>query len=141
MINERTELHLCPNVEVCLVDQQRRSYACAEGYAGPLCATCDAEGFAMEGFECVKCGSDLEGWITIGLTAVFAAGVMFYISVVRKPDRFSYWGVVVKIGLGYTQYLTIMGIFKARGTQTFRRYVQYASTASGDVLGSSAVQC
>ncbi|RYE99127.1 MAG: hypothetical protein EOO41_01490 [Methanobacteriota archaeon] len=64
-----------------------------------------------------------------------------YLTVLRKVDPKSQTSIVMRITLTYLQMLGTLGIFKARGTATFRAVLGAADSVSTSILSSSPVAC
>ena len=102
---------------------------------------CDVDGsnHIRSGGFCIMCAAR---WFTISATiALFIAllfATMFYVFEhdFTPADKTDKTGVTCKMIMSYSQMLSILGIFKARGTALFRLIITFPSQVGGGGLSS-----
>jgi len=135
----------CLNDACCIIDQNSTSVSCAFGYESVLCGACDLKGlgYIRNGIVCTKC----DPWfINMVVSAYIAASYVSYILYVVAFQDFSSESdqrpVVLKIAMSFSQMLSVLGIFKARGTEVFNEIVQGpAKIAGGGVSSAVNLKC
>ena len=140
-----TELVACVNPAACTVDSATRTYACAAGHSGVMCAVCRHDlRYARNGDGCSRCSSPLTNWILLGCAAAVATVALFYIALFLRFRQASERRVVWRIAVNFLTALTSLGIFTARGTATFRAVFGFmtAAVAPGSgVMDLAPVAC
>lgn len=141
-IDENAEFHECFNEEACIVDPAMRTSECRFGYGGPLCGVCDAENdFARQGPKCIECWPVVTNIILLGIGAtLFLAGIT-YVAVIRQWDHEERAPVAFRITMNFVQALGALGIYKARGTETFRMIFGFAEAVGSSFFAASPLQC
>ena len=143
-----TKLYPCANAEACLAPPKSAlAVMCSEGYMGPLCGACDLveHNYIRNGDRCVECAHPA---VNILLTLCFGLGLIGLMGyyVVLKPldagSRDDQTGVTLKLLMGYSQMLSVLGVFKAKGTAMFRKIAQWPATiGGGGVTSALFVKC
>ncbi|RYE99029.1 MAG: hypothetical protein EOO41_01640, partial [Methanobacteriota archaeon] len=141
-IGPELDIYPCWNDAACVFDASARTFACAHGYSGPLCGVCDASAnYVQQGEECVACPSTGVNILVFTLLLIALMVGLTYLTVIRRADPNSKIAVLVRISLTYMQMLGSLGIFKARGTATFRSVLGLADTVSTSLFASAPVAC
>lgn len=141
-IDENAEFHECFNEEACIVDSDGRRFKCREGYTGPLCGVCDpAVEYARQGPKCIPCWSTAANIAILAIGGTLFLAVMTHFVVRRKFDSQEQAPIAFRIGLNYVQALGALGIYKARGTETFRLVFGFAETVGASFFAASPLQC
>jgi len=145
-ISGETEIFMCLNPDACATDVGNITVSCNYGYSGVLCGACDLEeaGYMRSGQICRKCDSFLYNVIFVTWMGVIAIVYILYViafqnfSAKQNDQR----GVVIKIAMSFCQMLTVLGVFKARGTALFNELVQRpASIAGGGFSSALPLKC
>lgn len=142
-ISSASEFHECMIPSACTIDVSTRVFRCAEGYMGPLCAICDSEaGYAPSSTpgECVRCGPPAGNWAIVSLGGLGLLLGLIYVAVLKRPSR-NPRSIAFKIGINYVTALGSLGLFKAKGTDTFRSLVGWSETIGSSMFAGSSIQC
>jgi len=141
-----TEIFACLNEFACVTDVKNVSVSCSTGYSGALCGACDLEGqgFMRSGQLCRRCDSYIYNIIFV--SGMAAVAVVYILYVIAFQDFSSSENdqrpVVIKIAMSFCQMLTVLGVFKARGTAMFNEIVQRpASIVGGGVSSALPLKC
>ena len=144
-ISSETEMFPCLNPLSCIVDQMNRTVSCSDGYSSVLCGACVIERrFIRSGQLCRECGTFFSNALFV---AAMVIGASFYVVyVVAFQDFSSTEGdqrpIVIKIMMSFCQMLTVLGVFKARGTALFNELVQRpASIVGGGFSSALPIKC
>ena len=112
---------------------------------GPLCGACDFvhHNYIRNGDLCVECAHPVVNvllTISLGLGLV---GLMGYFVIFKDLDDSAEdkTRVTLKLLMGYNQMLSMLGVFKAKGTAMFRKIVQPATIGGGGVTSALFVKC
>ncbi|RYE99726.1 MAG: hypothetical protein EOO41_00635 [Methanobacteriota archaeon] len=136
------DVYECWNTEACDFDTSSRSFSCAHGYSGPLCGVCDASvGYVQQGAACIACPSEAVSMLVLVLLVAAILGLLVYVTVFKRADPTNQTAVLFRITVTYFQMLGSLGIFKARGTSTFRQLLGVADTVSTSLFASAPVAC
>ena len=144
-LSSETAMHACLNELACYTDVYNRTVSCNEGYSSVLCGACDLNaGFMRSGQLCRECDSFAMNvaWVV----CLILTGVGYILYVVAFQDFSSTTGderpVVIKIAMSFCQMLTVLGVFKARGTALFNELVQRpASIVGGGISAALPLKC
>lgn len=137
-ISDASEVHPCWNPTACLVNSTKRTYACADGYSGPLCGVCRlSEGFVKQVQTCANCYSHNANFVMIGLGALVILGMLVFVSYKMDWAHISPARTVFRVMVNYIATLSILtSLYTARGTPMFR--FVWSGIAAVGVPGSSA---
>ena len=145
-VSGSTEVFACLNELACVTDVENVTVACAPGYSSVICGACDLEGqgYMRSGQLCRECDALWYNMAFVGAMGLGAVGYVLY--VVAFQDFSSTAGdqrpVVIKIAMSFCQMLTVLGVFKARGTALFNELVQRpASIAGGGISSALPLKC
>ena len=146
-----TEMWECLSEDACITDAANVTVTCAEGYYGPMCGACDLHGkgggwgggYMRSGITCRKCDA---WWLNIFVVMYMAGTYVNYIFYVVAFQDFASESdqrpVVLKITMSFAQMLSVLGVFKARGTAVFNEVVQRpAKIAGGGVSSIVNLKC
>ena len=143
-----TKLYPCANTEACLAPLKSvLSVTCSKGYMGPLCGACDLieHNYMRNGDLCVECAHPAVNIILAICLTLGLIGLMGYYVVLKALDagsRDDMTGVTLKLLMGYSQMLSVLGVFKAKGTAVFREIAQWPATiGGGGVTSALFVKC
>ena len=144
-LSSETAMHACLNELACYTDVYNRTVSCNEGYSSVLCGACDLNaGYMRSGQLCRECDSFAMNvaWVV----CLILTGVGYILYVVAFQDFSSTTGderpVVIKIAMSFCQMLTVLGVFKARGTALFNELVQRpASIVGGGISAALPLKC
>ncbi|RYG57457.1 hypothetical protein EON66_00340 [archaeon] len=141
-ISDALEVHPCFNSEACEFDVQRRTFQCAVGYTGALCGVCDADDDYMRlGEKCVGCPNKGTNVFIMFLLSFALVFVLVYLVLLRKANTADTTSIIMRIALTYIQALGSLGIYKARGTETFRRAMGLAESVGASLFALGPVSC
>lgn len=123
-----TQFYPCFNREACIVNHTTFSVTCDSelGYdpKSPFCATClEDKGFVSKGNtnkECAKCLSSKTNWIILCIAVVVSIFCIFLLLRVSTGAQ-SHATIILRIFLNYIMVLGMIGKFKSRGPELFRR--------------------
>jgi hypothetical protein len=132
-----------------------REVTCRTGYTGVLCGVCETSKFYIRsGRMCRQCdeydqyiGKGMHGllnWVLTGGMLLVVLGWLIYIVAFHNFEimRGDHRSVVLKIIMSFCQMLSVLGIFKARGTAMFNEIMrQPADLAGGGISGASFLKC
>ena len=142
-IDRNTEVFECLNEESCIIHNGNwTGVTCRTGYSSVLCGACVLEeGWMRNGQICRRCEAMWFNYVFVGVLAVGALVYIFY--VIAFQDFSSMAGdqrpVVIKVFMSFCQMLTVLAIFKARGTALFNEIMQRPAEIAGGGI-SSAIQ-
>ena len=147
--SESTVLYACLNSECCIKPPTMTlAVECraTEGYRGVLCGDCAmADGYIRSGDACQQCLHLALSVLCVIALALGAVGALVYYAAFMSfdaGDSTNTTGVTFKLLMSYNQMLSILGIFKARGTAIFRQYTQWpTSIAGGGITKALFVKC
>lgn len=142
--NEASQVKRCFNSVACRVTQNKKggqNLVCNKdgGYHGPLCGACDRErNFMRVASICEKCYESAITW-TVSVTIAVVVVALLVLLVAEKnfdvvDNDFS--TTAVKMLFSHIQLLGVLGIFKARGTDTFNKIANRPSEIVGGSLTS-----
>jgi hypothetical protein len=145
-ISGETEVFMCLNELACATDVKNITVTCNEGYIGVLCGGCNLkeENYMRSGQLCRKCDSFLYNIVFVAGMASIAIGYILYVIAFQNfsSKQNDQRGVVMKIAMSFCQMLTVLGVFKARGTALFNEIVQRpASIAGGGISSALPLKC
>ena len=156
MLDYTVPLWACLNEECCIagveiVDTQGKgdvtyhSVTCAEGYYGPLCGACDVKlDYLRSGTGCKKCWHYVLTYIAAGGMGLGLVGWLFWVVAFQdfSTEQGDHTGIVFKTLMSFCQMLTVLGIFKARGTALFNSVVrQPAQIVGGSLTSALPLKC
>ena len=143
-----TKLYPCANDEACLTPlKSALTVTCSEGYMGPICGACDLieRNYIRNGDLCVECvhpAVNVLLTLSLGLGLVGLMGYYVVLKPLNAGSRDDQTGVTLKLLMGYGQMLSVLGVFKAKGTAVFREIVQWPATiGGGGVTSALFVKC
>ena len=144
-VSATTQMLGCLNELACKTDTINVTVTCNTGYSGVLCGACELEsGYMRSGQLCRECDSFLYNVVFVSAMAALGIGYVLYViafqnfSTVANDQR----PVVIKIAMSFCQMLTVLGVFKARGTALFNELVQRpASIAGGGISSALPLKC
>ena len=145
-ISGETEVFMCLNELACATDVKNITVTCNEGYIGVLCGGCNLkeENYMRSGQLCRKCDSFLYNIVFVAGMGSIAIGYILYVIAFQNfsSKQNDQRGVVMKIAMSFCQMLTVLGVFKARGTALFNEIVQRpASIAGGGISSALPLKC
>ncbi|RYG55948.1 hypothetical protein EON66_04085 [archaeon] len=141
-ISDALEVHACFNPEACAFDAAARTFSCAHGYSGALCGVCDVDaGYMRQGDKCTACPSTAANVVVLLLVVLLLAAALVHLVLFRKADVTNRTSILIRIGLTYVQALGSLGIYKARGTEAFRRAMGLADTVGTSIFAFGPVAC
>mgnify|MGYP006086239807 CR=1 FL=1 len=152
-ISAEMEVHDCFNDVCCLPPGVSTTVVCdhANGYFGPLCGACDKghpQGvYLREGYLCKRCASAEENWALLSSLTVGVFILVVYVAAFRNTSRRvgEYGGIIRRIAFSYLQMLSVLGIFKVRGTKTFNEFIGKTTEVAGGAITSGtmgmAIKC
>ena len=144
-VSATTQMLGCLNEFACTTDVRNVTVTCSAGYSGVLCGACELEnGYMRSGQLCRECDSYL--YNVLFVAGLAAHGICYILYVIAFQDFASDAGdqrpVVLKIAMSFCQMLTVLGVFKARGTALFNELVQRpASIAGGGISSALPLKC
>jgi hypothetical protein len=145
-VSSATEVFPCLNPFACVTDVKNVSVSCSTGYMGVLCGACDlkGQGYMRSGQLCRECGS--LAYNIVFVSGLALVGVAYILYVIAFQDFSSTESdqrpVVIKITMSFCQMLTVLGVFKARGTALFNELVQRpAAIVGGGVSSALPLKC
>lgn len=160
-----SELHECPTPSRCLVNDSAaglvvegtdaaavaasaRTWYCAEGTAGPLCAACDeAAGYALIGGQCLPCAPvGVNGFVVASLVLAVLAGVVAVTLLKRRAASRGDGGrsgdsIALRILLTHVQAASSIRAFRLSGGEFYRRATAWMDLLSPAVLAQGPTQC
>lgn len=136
------ELHPCWNKEACIVDAENLTYGCAFGYEGPLCGVCDRDvNYERFGNACTECWPRSASLLVLSLILLVFFGLSGVLAIRDSNGRRSDNAIMLRILLSFLQGLGALGVFKARGTDTFRQVFGFADGVSMNPFSLGPIQC
>ena len=156
MLDFNVPLWPCLNEECCLANAEvvsepgkgdvvYHTVKCKEGYYGPLCGACNVEkNYLRSGQACKECWHFV---LTYMATAGIIGGLILWLFWVVAFQDFGtekgdHTGIVFKILMSFCQMLTVLGIFKARGTALFNSLLrQPAQIIGGSLTAALPLKC
>ena len=144
-----TKLYSCANDEACLRPKANvLSVDCdaSQGYEGILCGACDRKkNFIRSNDVCAHCPPLGVSVVAVLFIGAFLLGSMVYYVGFQSydaGDASDDTGVTLKLLMSFNQMLSILGIFKARGTAAFRQIVTWpTSILGGGVTSMLFLKC
>jgi len=148
-IKSDTVLYRCLYHEACLEPQPGDLFVkcdASKGYRGVICGDCSRKaGYIRTGVLCSECFHiSVSVSLSLGLLGVSFLSIVYYVCVMSfdAVDPKDTTSVAFKMLMSYNQMLSILGIFKARGTAFFRKIVRWpTSIAGGGVTKALFVKC
>ena len=149
VIDSTSTLYRCLNSEACVEPKSGDHTVICDaslGYQGIICGDCSmSRGFVRSGNGCSKClHLALSISLSIGMYFVWKISMIYYVAFMAfdAGDRNDTTGVTFKLLMSFNQMLSILGIFKARGTAVFRRITNWpASIVGGGLTTVLFVKC
>jgi len=139
-LSSETEMFPCLNELACETDTVRATVHCTPGYSGVICGACQvAKGFLRSGQVCRKCETFVYNLSFVLGMGALAAMYIFYVAACQDFSAKSSDNrpVVIKIVMSFCQMLTVLGVFKARGTALFNEIVQRPAAVLGGGFSSA----
>lgn len=160
-----SELHECPIPSRCLINDtaslfsgaatagsdtsfSTRTWYCAEGTTGPLCATCDeAAGYAAIGGQCLPCAPvGVNGFVVVLLVLGILAGIVGVTLLKRRAASRGDGGrsgdsIALRILLTHVQAAGSLRAFRLSGGELYRRATAWMEVLSPAILAQGPTQC
>ena len=144
-----TKFYSCANDNACLrpkANVLRVDCDASQGYEGILCGACDRKkNFIRSNDVCARCPPLGVSVVAVLFIGAFLLGSMVYYVGFQSydaGDASDNTGVTLKLLMSFNQMLSILGIFKARGTAAFRQVVTWpTSILGGGVTSMLFLKC